>query len=153
MLCAFCSAGMLAGYAQEAAPGPGDAHPNAAVVLATRNTSGKERTSETHRFLDRENALLFAGVGAARFLDYSSTLNLRRRGRDEILLTNWAVDHHPLFAGIEAAGTAASIGASYLLHRTGHHRLERWFSAVHIGVATGGAIRNYCLKTAHPAPL
>jgi len=124
-----------------------DAHP---YVTAASNV---ENTADTpHRFWDAENALLFSGVGAARFLDYSSTLNLRRRGRDEILLTNWAVDNHPLFAGIEAAGTAVSITASYLLHRTGHHRLERWFSALHIGVATGGAIRNYGLKTAHPTP-
>jgi hypothetical protein len=103
----------------------------------------------THRFWDRENDLLFAGVGAGRALDYASTLNLRRRGLDEIFLTNSIVDNHPLFAGIEAAATAASIGVSYAFHRTGHHRLERWTSAIHFGVAVGGAARNYALKTAH----
>jgi hypothetical protein len=103
-----------------------------------------------HRFWDRENDWLFAGVGAGRALDYASTLNLRRRGIDEVFLTNSIVDNHPLFAGIEVAATAASVGVSYLFHRTGHHRLERWTSAVHIGVATGGAIRNYALKTPHP---
>jgi len=104
---------------------------------------------DEHRFWDRKNDLLFAGVGAARALDFSSTLNLRRRGLDEILLTNSIVDNHPLFGGIEAAATAASIGASYLFHRTGHHRLERWTSIVHFGVALGGAARNYALKTPH----
>jgi hypothetical protein len=103
-----------------------------------------------HRFWDRENDWLFAGVGAGRVLDYTSTLNLRRRGIDEALLTNSIVDNHPLFGGIEVATTAASVGVSYIFHRTGHHRLERWTSAVHIGVATGGAIRNYALKTPHP---
>jgi hypothetical protein len=103
----------------------------------------------THRFWDRTNDMWFAAVGAARALDYASTLNLRRRGLDEIFLTNSIVDNHPLFAGIEAAGTAASIGVSYLFHRTGHHRLERWTSIVHFGVATGGAARNYALKTPH----
>jgi hypothetical protein len=103
----------------------------------------------THRFWDRENDLLFAGVGAGRALDYASTLNLRRRGIDEIFLTNSIVDNHPLFAGIEAAATATSIGVSYLFHRTGHHRLERWTSAIHFGVAVGGAARNYALKTPH----
>lgn len=77
---------------------------------------------------------------------------MRRRGRQEILLTNWAVDHHPLFAGIEAGGTALSIGASYLFHRTGHHQLERWVSVVHISVTAVGDVRNYSLQTAHPAP-
>jgi hypothetical protein len=102
-----------------------------------------------HRFWDRTNDLWFAAVGAGRALDYASTLNLRRRGVDEIFLTNSIVDNHPLFGGIEAAGTAASIGVSYLFHRTGHHRLERWTSIVHFGVATGGAARNYALKTPH----
>ena len=103
----------------------------------------------THRFWDRTNDLLFAGVGTSRALDYSSTLNLRRRGLNEILLTNSIVDNHPLFAGIEAAGTATSIGVSYLFHRTGHHRLERWTSIIHIGATVGGAARNYALKTPH----
>jgi hypothetical protein len=103
-----------------------------------------------HRFWDRENDWLFAGVAAGRALDYASTLNLRHRGIDEAFLTNSIVDNHPLFAGIEVSATAASIGVSYLFHRTGHHRLERWTSAIHAGVAIGGAIRNYALKTPHP---
>ena len=109
--------------------------------------AGLPRT--THRFWDRENDWLFAGVGAGRGLDYASTLNMRRRGINEIFLNNSIVDNHPLFGGIEAAATAASIGVSYLFHRTGHHRLERWTSAIHFGVAAGGAARNYALKTPH----
>ena len=97
------------------------------------------------------NDLLFAGVGASRTLDYFSTLNMRHRGRDEILLTNDVVDNHAAFAAIEAAGTGASIGVSYLFHHYGHHKLERATSIIHIGLATTGAVRNYCLKTAHPA--
>ena len=103
---------------------------------------------QEHRFWDKKNAWLFAGVGASRALDYSSTLNLRRRGNNEILLTNDLVDNHAAFAVVEAAGTAVSIGASYLFHRSGHHKLERWTSIVHIGLATSGAVRNYCLPTA-----
>jgi hypothetical protein len=103
-----------------------------------------------HRFWDRKNGWLFAGVGAARTADYFSTLNMRRRGRQEILLSNDAVDNHAAFAAIEAAGTAVSMGTAYLLHRYGHHNQERWVSMVHIGAATTGAARNYCLKTAHP---
>jgi hypothetical protein len=110
----------------------------------------KPAAPAVHKFWDRENDWLFAGVGAGRALDYASTLNLRRRGIDEVFLTNSIVDNHPLFAGIEVSATAASIGVSYLFHRTGHHRLERWTSAIHAGVAVGGAIRNYSLKTPHP---
>jgi len=103
-----------------------------------------------HRFWDKENAWLFAGVGASRTLDYFSTLNLRRRHDQEILVTNDLVDNHAAFAVVEAAGTGVSIGASYLFHHYGHHKLERWTSIVHIGLTTTGAVRNYCLKTAHP---
>jgi len=105
---------------------------------------------DEHKFWDGTNAWLFAGTGASRTLDYFSTLNMRRRGRQEIFLTNEAVDNHAAFAAIEAAGTGVSIGAAYVFHRTGHHKLERWTSIVHISAATTGAVRNYCLKTAHP---
>ena len=108
------------------------------------------RAAVEHKFWDRENDWLFAGVAVGRGLDYASTLNLRRRGINEVFLTNSIVDNHPLFAGIEVSATAASIGVSYLFHRTGHHRLERWTSAIHAGIGIGGAIRNYSLKTPHP---
>ena len=109
-----------------------------------------ENLPGAHRFWDKQNRWLFAGVGAARTLDYFSTLNMRRRGRQEIFLTNDVVDNHAAFAVIEAAATGVSVGASYLFHRYRHHKLERWTSFVHIGLATSGAVRNYCLETAHP---
>lgn len=110
------------------------------------------RRQDEHRFWDKTNDWLFAGVAASRTLDYLSTLNMRRRGRQEILLSNDAVDNHAAFAVIEAAGTGVSIGTSYLFHRTGHHKLERWVSIVHLGLATTGSVRNYCLKTFHTIP-
>jgi hypothetical protein len=103
----------------------------------------------THRFWDKTNIGLFLGVAAVRTLDFTSTQHFRERGVNEALLTNSIVDNKPLFAGIEVAGTAASIAVSYLLHRTGHHKLERWVSIVHIGVGTFGDARNYTLS--HPA--
>jgi hypothetical protein len=101
------------------------------------------------RFWDRENDFLFAAVAAGRGLDYASTINLRHRGINEAFLTNSIVDNHPLFAVIEIGATAASVGVSYVFYRTGHHRLERWTSVVHTGIAVGGAIRNYNLKSAN----
>ena len=112
----------------------------------------RPHSSAEHPFWDRRNGLLFAAVGASRTLDYFSTLNMRHRGNQEIFLNNDVVDNHPAFAVIEAAATAVSVGASYLFHRYHHHRLERWTSIVHASLATSGAVRNYCLKTAHPSP-
>jgi hypothetical protein len=132
-------------------PKPGSPAQDAAVGVGPSDSGNQKRaeTEKGHRFWDRENNWLFAGVGAARTLDYSSTLNMRRRGRQEIFLTNDAVDNHAAFAAIEASATGLSIGAAYLFHRYGHHKLERWTSIVHIGLATTGSVRNYCLKTAH----
>jgi hypothetical protein len=131
------------------APATSGETPSPVVVPVTGKTQPTEQTQK-HRFWDKKNDWLFASVGAARTFDYFSTLNLRRRGDNEILLTNEVVDNHAAFAAIEAAGTGVSIGASYLFHRYGHHKLERWTSMVHFGLATSGAVRNYCLKTAHP---
>ena len=103
-----------------------------------------------HRFWDKKNDWLFAGVLGARFLDFASTLNARRRGLNEALLTNAIVDNHGEFAAIEFAGAAASVGVSYWFHHAGHHRLEHWVSYIHIGVTVFGAARNYALKTPHP---
>jgi len=104
----------------------------------------------SHPFWDKDNVLLFAGVGAGRALDYISTRHFRDRGVNEWLLTNNIVDNKPLFAGIEVTGVAASIGVSYLFHRSGHHKLERWVSIVHIGAAVGGSAWNYTLKPSSP---
>lgn len=130
-------------FAQEPNGGPSPA--------VTPKPLDAKPASDTHRFWDKENDWLFAGVGASRTLDYFSTLNFRRRGRQEIFLTNDLVDNHAAFAAVEAGATGLSIGMSYMFHRYGHHKLERWTSIAHIGLATTGSVRNYCLKTAHPA--
>jgi hypothetical protein len=143
--------------AQERAPEQPDSpkadspKPRAPADFDLSNSGNKKKAApeKEHRFWDKENDWLFVGVGASRTLDYFSTLNMRRRGRQEIFLTNDAVDNHAAFAAIEASATGVSIGAAYLFHRCGHHKLERWTSIVHIGLATTGAVRNYCLKTAH----
>ena len=102
-----------------------------------------------HRFWDRTNLLLFSGIAVFRGLDYASTRNMQARGREEILLPDDVVNTSAGFAGLEAAGTAASVGISYVFHRTGHHKLERWMSIGHISVTGFGVARNYSLKSKH----
>ncbi len=107
--------------------------------------SSSPEASEAHLFWDWQNDLLFTGVAAARAFDYFSTRKFRDKHLKEWLLDDQTVYNRPLFATIEIAGTALSIGASYLLHRTGYHRLERWASIVHITLATAGGIWNCTL--------
>src|SRR5260370_33373012 len=75
--------------------------PSADSVTPVRKNQTKELMREDG-FWDKKNDWGFVGAGAARTLDYFSTLNMRRRGRQEILLTNDAVDNHAAFAAIEA---------------------------------------------------
>ena len=105
-----------------------------------------------HRFWDRENILLFSGVAVFRGLDYASTKNFERRGRQEVLIPDDIVNNSAGFAALEAAGTATSVGISYIFHRTGHHKMERWLSIGHISVTAFGVAWNYSLKTTRPKP-
>src|SRR6266487_1565627 len=102
-----------------------------------------------HPFWDRTNMSLFSGVSIFRGLDYASTRNMQARGREEILLPDDVVNNSAGFAGLEAAATMTSVGISYIFHRTGHHKLERWLSIGHISVTGFGVARNYALKSRH----
>lgn len=114
-----------------------------------KNAGAPNAPIPQHRFWDRTNILLFSGVAVFRGLDYASTRNFQARGREEVLLPDDVVNNSAGFAALEAAGTATSVGISYIFHRTGHHKLERWISIGHIGVTGFGITRNYSLKTKH----
>ena len=130
--------------------------PRATTTSDMRPTEHETNAASTpvapHRFWDRTNKALFLGVAGARALDFASTQSFRGKGREEILLSNSIVDNKPLFAAIEMAGTAASVGISYLFHRSGHHKVERWVSIVHISFGVGGSINNFLLKPRQTAP-
>lgn len=111
-----------------------------------------KRSLPPHPFLDRTNRMLFSGMALFRGLDYASTRNMQARGREEILLPDDVVNNSAGFASLEAASAATSVGASYWMHRTGHHKVERWISIVHIGVTGFGVARNYALESKHPPP-
>ncbi len=130
--------------AQDAPPRPAEVRPQLGDKKSTADTNAE------HRFWDRKNAGLFAGVAGARVLDYASSRYFRGKQINERLLSNDLVDNRPLFAAVEAAGVAASISVAYLCHRTGHHKLERWISIVHISVGVGGSVRNYLLQPDPP---
>ena len=102
-----------------------------------------------HAFWDRTNLTLFSGIAVTRGMDYASTRNFQARGRQEILLPDDVVNNSAGFASLEAAATMTSVAISYLLHRAGHHKVERWISIGHIGVTAFGDVRNYALESRH----
>jgi hypothetical protein len=108
--------------------------------------SAAEPAASAHPFWDLQNDLLFAGVAVVRALDFESTLNKRSRGVNEGFLDDAIVDNHAEFAAIEVAGTAASIGVSYLFHHYDHHRMERIVSYAHIGAQIAAIGANYAAR-------
>jgi len=123
--------------------------PSAPRPQASPAASPSQSADSNHPFWDRTNVLLFSGIAVFRGLDYASTRNMQARGRQEILLPDDVVNNSAGFASLEAAATMTSVGISYLLHHTGHHKLERWLSIGHIGVTAFGDARNYALKSKH----
>jgi hypothetical protein len=107
-------------------------------------------SARPHAFWDRTNVVLFSGIAITRGMDYASTRNFEARGRQEILLPEDVVHNSAGFASLEAAAAMTSVGISYLFHRTGHHKLERWMSIGHINVSAFGDVRNYALVSRHP---
>jgi hypothetical protein len=89
-----------------------------------------------HKFRDRQNRILFSVMASTIVTDFTVThANLQNGGRELNPVTrvfsgstaSLAVN----FAG-EAVGT---IGLSYYLHRTGHHRLERLLPVMESGAS------------------
>jgi hypothetical protein len=143
LLFAIVLAASCAEAQQPAQPSPGQSPPPVP-------TSVPDAPSSTpHAFWDRTNILLFSGVAVFRGLDYASTRNFLARGREEVLIPDDIVNNSAAFASLEAAATLTSVGLSYLMHRTGHHKLERWVSIGHIGVTGFGVVRNYSLESKH----
>jgi len=95
----------------------------AAAAQALPEVSGK------HRFWDAANRLLFVSHGALEAADFSITHhNLSEGGKEmasmaKALCESGTAGQLVLFGG-RMAGVVAT---SYLLHRTGHHKLERAF--------------------------
>ena len=93
-----------------------------------------------HHFLDRENAALFAAVGAMNAADfYVTRQNLAHGGTELNPLTRPFAGSTAGLAFNFAGETAGYIGISYLFHKTGHHKLERLTSWVSIG-GSGAAV-------------
>lgn len=105
------------------------------VVIAP---SGSEQ--KRHRFMDRTNLIGFGVHAAVRITDATqSCVLLGRPGRKEAWLPMKSCGG---IAAYSLSMVPAQVTSSYLFHRTGHHKLERWLpymwaapSAVGVGVS------------------
>jgi hypothetical protein len=88
----------------------------------------------SHRFWDRENSLLFATNAAFSTADFIVTRNNLRNGGRELNPVTRVFSGSTAGLAVNFAGEAVGVvGLSYMLHKTGHHRLERAVSVLNIG--------------------
>jgi hypothetical protein len=120
--------------------------PLAPVAPKTDSAPAAAPTPEAHKFLDRRNLAIFTALAAARAMDPISTWQFRRQGFHEGQLSDGFVDNKPLFATYSAALVVGQISSSYLFHRLGWHKLERFSAIVHTGAVSEAVIHNYHLK-------
>jgi hypothetical protein len=91
------------------------------------------KKATTHRFWDRENRILFAATGMAATGDFLVThANLSSGGRELDPVARLFTGSTPALACNFALQTTGVMAASYLFHKTGHHRLERLTSVVSV---------------------
>ena len=96
------------------------------------------RVPASHRFWDRENRALFATVGAFAAADFCSTrANLANGGKELNPVTRVFSGSTPGLAANFAVEAGGVMAVSYLLHKAGHHKLERITSLVNIGSSAG----------------
>lgn len=119
-----------------------DALEPAPVAPVQMSFTTPPQTTRPHRFFDRTNRALFAGVVATSAADFYVThLNLASGGRELNPVTRMFCGSTAGLALSFTGESASVIGMSYLFHRTGHHRLERMTTLVNI--ASSGAAVTY----------
>jgi hypothetical protein len=119
------------------------------LVLALLVTfcGAQELPDAPHKFLDRQNVILFsmnAGLIAADAFTTDGIVNDHRNGQEFNPIARPFVEHtSSAKATIFWASTyVGTIGLSYLFHRTEHHRLERFTQYLLLGCETYSVTAN-----------
>ena len=138
-----CSAVLVASALCPRALGQGplpDAPPAAATTNAlVEFVTVRPNTAETqHKFWDTENKVLFLSSAALSGADFAITrANLQNGGRELNPVVRIFGTSTPGLAVNFAGETVGVMTVSYLLHKTGHHKLERAVCFVNIGASAG----------------
>lgn len=115
------------------AQGPAPDAPSRSIE-PTSSVIAPQPTYETHKFLDKENRILFVAVAAVNGADFAVTRSNVQSGGHELdpIVRVYGRSTAGLAANF-AAETAGTMALSYFCHKTGHHKLERIVSFVNIG--------------------
>jgi hypothetical protein len=93
-----------------------------------------------HRFWDKKNQALFEATAASGLADlFVTRANLQHRGKELNPAARLFGTSTRGLAANFTAESAAILSVAYLLHKTGHHKLERLTSIVNTS-ASGAAV-------------
>ena len=107
------------------------------VVLTPSSVTPTSLGTE-HKFLDKQNLVLFAGAAALNGADFAVTRANLQSGGQELNPLVRVFGRTTAGLAVNFAGESlGSIGLSYFFHKTGHHKLERAVSLVNIGGSAG----------------
>lgn len=110
-------------------------HPSSSPFVAV--SQPMPITSE-HKFWDRKNKFLFVTAAALNGADFAITRSNLQSGGRELNPVVRVFGRSSAGLALNFAGeTAGIVSLSYFFHKTGHHKLERYVSAVNIGASAG----------------
>jgi hypothetical protein len=121
---------------------PGSASTSETIEPGIYSTSPTlPEAPKPHRFWDKTNSFLFAGVAAVNTADFIVTRqNLQSGGQELNPVTRVFAGNTATLALNFAGETVATMGIAYMFHRTGHYRLERMTSLVAISYSAPAVI-------------
>ena len=99
---------------------------------------------QQHKFWDRQNTILFVAHAGLATTDFALTHRNLASGGKELNpiarpFTNMGTPGEVAFF---AGSTAASLGVTYLLHKTRHHSMERWVARYGVADSASGVAFN-----------
>jgi hypothetical protein len=108
--------------------------PSPAMVSGTLYSIAPQSAPVPHRFWDTKNRELLAIAAAFSAADFAVTRsNLQNGGTELNPVTRIFGRSTPGLALNFSLETASVVAATYILHKTGHHKLERIISVANIG--------------------
>lgn len=111
--------------------------------------------TSSHKFFDRQNVTAFTLLGGLITLDAVHTqlmLQTNRYSEGDPLARPF-VNHgwQGQLAG-SSLGYGTALSLSYMFHRTGHHKMERWANWIVVGAEATNDVRNLVLRPPAPQP-
>jgi hypothetical protein len=106
----------------------------------------------SHKFLDRQNTIAFASLAGLVAADAVLTQRLTNSGVAHEANPLWrplVKQGWPGEMAASALGYGAALGTAYTLHRTGHHKMERWANWVTAAIEAGNVGHSFSVAVSH----